>query len=60
MSEFRLPYNRLLNDSPLRVVRPEINLNTYEKWLKVAEALTLPKDKICTLAVHQTVSSMKI
>lgn len=56
MSEFRLPYNRLLNDSPLRVVRPEINLNTYEKWLKVAEALTLPKDKICTLAVHQTVT----
>lgn len=59
MSEFRLPYNRKLTDTPLKVVRHEINLNTYKSWLSIASALNLPKDKICTAAVHLSVSSLK-
>ncbi|XP_026273015.1 kinetochore-associated protein 1 [Frankliniella occidentalis] len=56
MSEFRLPFNRRLVDSPLLVARHEINLSTYKSWLSIAAALDIPKDKICTIAVHQTVT----
>ncbi|XP_034250309.1 kinetochore-associated protein 1 [Thrips palmi] len=56
MSEFRLPYSRKLTDTPLKVVRHELNLNTYKKWLTVAAALNIPKDKLCISAVHQSVT----
>ncbi|KAK3922038.1 Kinetochore-associated protein 1 [Frankliniella fusca] len=56
MSEFRLPFNRRLIDTPLLVARHEINLSTYKSWLQISGALDIPRDKICTIAVHQTVT----
>ncbi|KAJ1529164.1 hypothetical protein ONE63_005972 [Megalurothrips usitatus] len=55
MSEFRLAYSRRIIDDPLTVVKNEVNLKTYKSWLTVAEILELPKDNICTMAIHQTV-----
>lgn len=49
IAKWRFPF--LPNIDQWKLIKPELNLKTYEKWLEIAPVLNLQSDLICTLAV---------
>lgn len=49
IAQWRLPF--LLKVDIWKIITPELNLKTYEKWLDIAPVLKLEAHLICTLAI---------
>ncbi|XP_034939005.1 kinetochore-associated protein 1 [Chelonus insularis] len=54
IAKWRLPFLPEVNQ--YKLISPELNLRTYEKWLTIAGVLQLPAHNICTIAVKNAVS----
>lgn len=60
LSEFRLPYlPEVYRTDVWKILKPEINLDTYIKWFDAANILNLDKNDICTYAIKGTVAAGK-
>lgn len=56
-SEYRLPYLlEMFTKDFYEIIRPEINLLTYDRWFEISNILKLDRDDICTYAIKGTVS----
>lgn len=56
LSEYRLPHLlALFTKDVWEIIRPEINLLTYDRWFETSTILQLEKDDICTYAIKGTV-----
>ncbi|XP_011344021.2 kinetochore-associated protein 1 isoform X1 [Ooceraea biroi] len=49
IAQWRLPF--LLNVDIWKIITPELNLRTYDKWLDIASVLKLQTHLVCTLAI---------
>ncbi|XP_014472123.1 PREDICTED: kinetochore-associated protein 1 [Dinoponera quadriceps] len=54
IAQWRLPF--LLKVDFWKLITPELNLRTYEKWLSVARVLNLEMHLVCTLAIKGEVT----
>ncbi|GLV35190.1 rough deal [Carabus blaptoides fortunei] len=58
LSKYRLPYlSAMFTKDVWEIIRPEINLHTYERWFEASSMLQLDKDDICTYAIKGTIHS---
>ncbi|XP_015120156.1 kinetochore-associated protein 1 [Diachasma alloeum] len=51
IAKWRLPFFPRVD---FKVIMPELNLKTYEKWLSIAPVLSISIPNICTLAVRNS------
>lgn len=53
IAKFRLPFTTLLCEDPWKIITPELNLSTYEKWFEVTGILALDKNTLCILTINR-------
>ncbi|XP_025987526.1 kinetochore-associated protein 1 isoform X2 [Solenopsis invicta] len=56
IAQWRLPF--LLKVDIWKIITPELNLTTYDKWLDIAPVLNLEAHLICTLAIKGEVTQV--
>ncbi|XP_071582429.1 kinetochore-associated protein 1-like isoform X2 [Temnothorax nylanderi] len=56
IAQWRLPF--LLKVDIWKIIKPELNLRTYGKWLDIAPVLNLEAHLICTLAIKGEVTQV--
>ncbi|XP_011646790.1 kinetochore-associated protein 1 [Pogonomyrmex barbatus] len=56
IAQWRLPF--LLKVDIWKIITPELNLRTYDKWLDIAPVLNLEAHLICTLAIKGEVTQV--
>ncbi|XP_051156783.1 kinetochore-associated protein 1 isoform X2 [Leptopilina boulardi] len=56
ISKWRFPF--IPSVDQWQLIKPELNLKTYNKWLEIAPILNLESDLICTLAIRGSVAQI--
>lgn len=56
LSDWRLPYlPELFSTDVWKILKPEINLDTYKKWFEGAHVWNIDKNDICTYAIKGSI-----